>query len=35
MTDSEILGRSPPHDLAAEKGVIGSIILLPAMFDEV
>src|SRR5262245_21421866 len=27
--------RSPPHDLEAEKGVLGSIFLLPDLFDDV
>ena len=35
MTDSEILGRTPPHAVAAEKAVLGSIILLPGMLDNV
>jgi replicative DNA helicase len=32
---SEILDRLPPHDLEAEKGVIGSILLLPDACDDV
>ena len=32
---SEILDRPPPHDLDAEKAVIGSILIAPARFDDV
>ena len=32
---SEILDRLPPQDLDAEKGVLGSLLLVPEMCDEV
>ncbi len=32
---AEILDRAPPHNLDAEKAVLGSILLVPAMADEV
>jgi replicative DNA helicase len=32
---SEILDRLPPHNLDAEKGVLGSILLLPVVCDDV
>lgn len=32
---SEILDRTPPHSLDAEKGVIGSMILDPRVIDQV
>lgn len=35
MPDSEILDRQPPRDLDAEKGVLGSVLLLPSVLDDV
>ncbi len=32
---AEILDRQPPHNLEAERGVLGSILLLPDVCDEV
>jgi hypothetical protein len=32
---SEILDRAPPHDLEAERGVIGSVLIDPKRLDEV
>ncbi len=32
---SEILDRTPPYNLDAEKGVIGSLLLDPTLFDDV
>jgi replicative DNA helicase len=32
---SEILDRLPPHNLDAEKGVLGSLLLVPELCDEV
>ncbi len=32
---SEILDRSPPHDLSAERAVLGSILYLPDVCDDV
>ncbi|HEX4130086.1 MAG TPA: replicative DNA helicase [Pirellulales bacterium] len=32
---SEILDRTPPHNLDAERGVLGSMVLEPTMCDEV
>lgn len=32
---SEILDRTPPNDLTAERSVLGSILLLPAVCDDV
>jgi replicative DNA helicase len=34
-SNSEILDRQPPSNLEAERGVLGSILLLPAVCDEV
>ncbi|MEX0977413.1 MAG: DnaB-like helicase N-terminal domain-containing protein, partial [Pirellulales bacterium] len=33
--NSEILDRQPPCNLEAERGVLGSILLLPIVCDEV
>ena len=35
VSASEILQRQPPYDLEAEMGVIGSILLLPIVCDEI
>ena len=35
IVTSEILDRQPPRNLEAEKGVLGSILLLPEVCDEV
>jgi len=35
QVSSEILDRLPPQDLDAEKGVLGSLLLVPEMCDEV
>ena len=32
---AEILQRQPPYDLEAEMGVLGSILLLPEVLDEI
>ena len=32
---SEILARQPPFDLEAEMGVLGSVLLLPEVYDEI
>ena len=32
---SDILERQPPFDLAAERGVLGSVILKPDVLDDV
>jgi replicative DNA helicase len=34
-TESEILDRLPPHNLEAEKGVVGSLLLDPDLCDDV
>lgn len=33
--DLSALGRTPPHDLEAERGVIGSLLLVPDLCDDV
>jgi replicative DNA helicase len=32
---SEILDRQPPSNFEAERGVLGSVVLLPEVLDEV
>ena len=34
-TTADFLERQPPYDLNAEKGVLGSILLMPEVIDEV
>ena len=35
VSSNPVAGRTPPHNLEAEKSVLGSVFIKPAAFDEV